>query len=101
MTINSLTLATRKITIEQFHTEIIAKYGDDRDKWAFKCPNCGQQQTVADFKAIGVDPNEAYFSCIGRYVEGRGCKWTLGGFLKIHTLEVIVNDKSNPCFEIA
>jgi hypothetical protein len=39
-------------------------------KWRFGCPVCGHVQSPADFEAIGVEPQNAYQECIGRYTKG-------------------------------
>lgn len=79
-------------------------FGTDIEQWKFKCPACGQIQSLADFKAANVPTPEGkfYFSCIGRWVPGRGCDWTLGGLLQIHAVEVIDQDGDIlPAFEFA
>ncbi len=44
----------------------------------------------------------AHYSCDGR-LGGKGCDWSLGGLLMIHTLEVIssTTGRYNPSFELA
>lgn len=93
----------RQITIEQFHSELEAQGVEHRDK-AVVCPLCGTAQSMNDFAKAGLKPAEIEkvfaFSCIGRWtgkgsppkVKGTqdGCNYTLGGLLKLHELEVIL-----------
>lgn len=83
-----------QIPVDQWKAKATALFGADVDKWRFKCPACGQSQTLAEFKAANVQKPEGkfYFSCIGRWVPGRGCDWTLGGLFQIHKTEVIDQD---------
>ena len=94
----------RRISHAKFLEELTTKYTTDKNKWAFKCPSCGNVQTIQDFIDIKENPTNVNFSCIGRYTEGRGCNWTLGGLLKIHSLEIEMDDSRktiSPSFEIA
>ena len=77
-------------------------YGEDPNSWRFKCPHCGGVQTRQDFLDVGMgEPDDVFFfSCIGRYTEGRGCDWTLGGLFQIHTSEVTADNGDDvPVFE--
>jgi len=101
-------MPTRTITIEEFKNELIAQ-GVTREHFAVVCVQCGTVQSRQDFVNAKVHPNieEAQrhwgFSCIGRWVEGTGCDWSLGGLFRIHKLELINGDESDPfpCFEPA
>lgn len=70
------------------------KYGDDLLDWKFKCPACGNVQTMRQFKEAGVDPNLAYLNCASRHNLGgkKECKWTIGGLLKVGGIYVIDED---------
>lgn len=71
--------------------EAVRRFGQNPQGWRFVCPACGNVQTPAAFKAIGVDPRRAYQECIGRYLPadqarsgldsgGEGpCDWTAFG----------------------
>lgn len=91
------------INYEDWISELKKRFGNDSKKWAFKCPSCGNTQTTKDFIDNGIDTPEkkVYFSCIGRYVKGRGCDWTLGGFLKINKVSVMKDAQMFPVFEMA
>lgn len=79
------------------------RFGKDSKKWAFICPSCGNIQTIQDFLDNNIENPEAkiYTNCIGRYVGGKGCDWTLGGLFKIHKELVIQNGNPIPVFQMA
>lgn len=96
--------ARRRRTHDEWLKEGENRFGADRREWKFKCPQCGGIQSAQDFIDAGVESPESkfYFSCIGRWVDGRGCDWTLGGLFQIHEAEVITNDgEICPVFEFA
>jgi len=80
-------------------------FGKDVKKWQFVCPGCKTVQTIQDFIDAEVSKETISrsigFSCIGRFTDKKGCKWTLGGLLRIHKLEVVQNGKAIPSFEFA
>lgn len=41
-------------------------FGDDTKEWKFRCPACGNVQTLVDFEKVGAEPQLAYQECIGR-----------------------------------
>lgn len=95
----------RVIPRTEFISELEAQ-GVPQHHFAFKCPWCGNIQSfysLSFYMAQEGAASRAYFSCEGRYNNGsRGCDWTLGGLLKLHTLEVIAEDGKNvPSFEPA
>ena len=93
-----------KISLAEYGRRGNKKFGTDRKLWRYKCPKCGGIQTYQDFMDNEIfDPDDKYmFSCIGRWVKGRGCDWTLGGSFKIHKMEVKTLDgKYHPIFEFA
>lgn len=107
----------RTITHQQFSDEIRAQ-GTPMLHYAFKCPVCGTLQSATDLIKAGVGSTfeevetSLAFSCVGRFTNagphkkdeppGRGCDWTLGGFLHAHTLEVVTLDgKHHAHFEVA
>lgn len=83
--------------------ELKVRFGEDPKKWAFVCPACGHIQTAQDFIDNNIQDVErkVYFSCIGRYVKGIGCDWTLGGLLSIHKHVIIKDGIAHPVFEMA
>lgn len=86
------------VTLAEWKKEATDLFGEDIRAWPFVCPSCHKTQTLADFLAIGLTPDEAntvfFFSCLGRWVKERGCDWTLGGLFQIHSTEVIADDGS-------
>ncbi len=83
----------KQLTEKEFMDQGEKLYGQDLKKWKFKCVKCGGVQTPQEFIDIGEDPNHyVYFSCIGRFIENRGCDWTLGGLFQIHKKEVLSED---------
>lgn len=84
--------------------ETLNSQGVPSEHRAFKCPMCHTVQSSADFVAAGVGPDydsvkrKVGYGCIGIFTgagspsqstPGQGCNWTLGGALKMHTLEII------------
>lgn len=94
------------MTLEQWKAKATELFGPDKKQWRFQCVRCKGTQTFQDFLDAGMEPDEAnkvvFYSCIGRWVKGRGCDWTLGGLFQIHELEV-TNDtgESIPVFKFA
>lgn len=79
-------------------------FGKNPRAWKFKCPRCGSVQTMEDFTEIGfAKPQQVvHYSCIGRWKDGVGCDWTLGGLFKIHTVEILMpSGDVRPSFEYA
>jgi hypothetical protein len=91
------------IDYDEWIIELHQRFGDDPEKWAFKCPNCGNIQTAQDFlnHMIEFPKSKVYNSCIGRYVDNIGCNWTLGGLFQIHKTSVLKDAEVIPVFEMA
>lgn len=91
------------VKYEDWIDKLKKNFGDDAKKWAFKCPSCGNTQTIQDFLDNKVEEPESkvYFSCIGRFVKDKGCDWTLGGLFQIHKTSVLKGVKVIPVFEMA
>jgi len=80
------------------------RFGKKRRNWRFVCPNCNLIQSGQDFLDEGFKAEDVIdvigFSCIGRWVKRKGCDWSLGGLLKIHDLEIELEDgNKRPIFE--
>lgn len=90
------------IEYDKWISELKEKFGDDSKSWSFKCPSCGNNQTIQMFIDNKIESPEknVYYNCIGRYVTGIGCDWTLGGLFKIHKLSVLKDGNVFPVFEI-
>ncbi len=92
------------VSLEEFRAALAAQ-GLDARHVTVRCPICGTVQSPQDLIDAGAGRDYAsvrrYFahSCIGRWTgagnhrhgwpPGRGCMWTLGGMLPIHTYEVV------------
>jgi hypothetical protein len=74
-------------------------FGDDMLTWRFVCPSCGNVQTAKEFTDRNLDPNLAYFNCLGRH-DGKGdtnkifsgkrpCNYTSGGLFDLRPIEVV------------
>jgi hypothetical protein len=96
----------RRLSVDEWNAEGVTRYGTPARKWKFVCPSCKTVQTGQDLMDAGLSKDDTIkylaFSCIGRFVRGKGCDWTLGGLFQIHTLEV--TDEAgiaHPRFEFA
>lgn len=90
------------ISIDELRSRLKAQGVSDRTNYAFKCPMCETVQSIKSFICAGISPEEASdligFSCVGRVLgaggprskpDGKPCNWTLGGFFRLHTLEIV------------
>jgi hypothetical protein len=107
----------KTMTVEEFQAALKAQGVPSHKHAAFICPMCQTVQSANDLIAAGAGDNfeevEKFvgFSCVGRFKNaksarlkpnGQPCDWTLGGFFKLHKLEVITTDgQQHPRFEIA
>lgn len=93
----SLKGTQKVIKVADWLKELKSRFGEDSEDWKFVCPSCGHVQSVADFKAIGVDGNKAYCECISRYknIDGKtdkkACKYTICGLFLLDHDTVITN----------
>jgi len=103
-----------QVSLTEFQKMLKAQ-GLPREDYAFKCPVCGTIQSARDLIAAGAGKTfeevERYlaFSCVGRWTgigqhkldrePGWGCDWTLGGLLKVHSVEVVTRAGIFPRFE--
>lgn len=88
---------------DDFCNKMKSIHGEDPKNWRFKCPSCGETQSPKDFIDAGIEEPESktHFSCIGRWVKGRGCNWSLGGLIQINELTIIKDGKPFKSFAIA
>lgn len=117
-------MSVERIDVAEFHRRCKAQSVSAREHIALVCPVCGTVQSMASLIRAGAEAdtveNFLGFSCEGRFSNAgswpgsadgsaaakkrrlvRGCNWTLGGFLKIHRLEVVDDDGPHPRFELA
>lgn len=84
-------------------------FGDNLIKWKFRCPSCGNIQAPEDFINIGVDPENAYFNCIGRFTgsaneigsKKQPCNYSSGGLFVLSLLRVVSKGKEKIVFDFA
>jgi hypothetical protein len=96
----------RILTRAEWRAEGERLFGIPIRRWQLICPACGTVQSGQELLDAGVSLETVRgalgYSCIGRFVPGKGCNWTLGGLLRIHELEVIDDEgKKHPQFEMA
>ncbi len=99
----------REMFLSEWKAEV-KKRGDIK-KLKFRCPVCGNYQSIKDFEKTEIEKDEIeggfYFSCIGRWT-GAGsmgekpCNYTSGGLFVLNDLFVIDKDeKKIPVFDFA
>ncbi|AUS07433.1 hypothetical protein C1X05_00200 [Laceyella sacchari] len=63
-------------THDEWYTEMLQVYGN-LNKATFECPACGHLQSIEDFLVLGIDSTRAYQDCLGRYVNEKGCSFSV------------------------
>lgn len=90
---------TKELPLKEWQ-KMVTDRGDIK-KIKFRCPVCGNYQSVEDFKALKVDNDTIggvfYYSCIGRYSDAKNmsekpCNYTSGGLFVLNDLFVIKED---------
>jgi len=90
-------------SVDEWEKEGERLFGKNHLTWKFVCPSCGHIQTMQDFKDITNDypdlnPETAFFSCIGRWsghfensmCSGKSpCNYTNGGLFNLAPIEII------------
>lgn len=91
-----MTAPHRLLTQQQLVDEARAAFGDDPEKWAFRCPSCGDVAVAQDFRDAGADTGRLGQECIGRHlgaltgppttdggrsIAKRGCDWCAYGLI--------------------
>jgi hypothetical protein len=94
-------IKTREYTCDEWVEKGKKLFGDDRNKWTFVCPACGNVQTIKDFDNIGCVSELAWCHCIGRHDginmntvmgQGKPCNYTANGLFYIgHTIVITVD----------
>jgi len=95
----------RIIDYKDWYKQGIELFGEGVKHWLFKCPACGNTQSIDDFLEAGLSLEEAqgrfYFSCIGRYDKTQGCDYTNGGLINIAPTKVVKGEDEFTVFEFA
>lgn len=89
----------RSLTQQEFAQMATARFGHEVIYWAYECPNCGDIARVRDFP-----PSKrmlAGIECIGRHVEGRGCKRTAYGMVPGPWAVMLPDGTIADCFALA
>jgi len=99
------------MTYEQWKAEAIRRFGEDPMAWRFRCPVCGHEASVRDYRDAGASEGAVGFSCIGRWVEGsrsalRGsgsgpCDYAGGGLFRLNPVTVTKDGKPFDTFRFA
>lgn len=99
------------ISLEAWKAEGVRRFGARIEDWKFQCPSCGHVQSIGDFLALGLDPNVAYFNCIGRHDGKHGhvvmgskpgpCNYTGGGLFNLNPVAVVHPDSSEQTYVFA
>lgn len=69
----------RELTYAELTAEATERFGPNPEAWAFQCPTCGDIAVAADFP--DKERHGLGQECVGRHVEGRGCKRAAYGFI--------------------
>jgi hypothetical protein len=51
---------TISLSLEEWRAQATALFGPDPRNWKFRCPICGNVQTLVDFEAIGAEPQMVF-----------------------------------------
>jgi hypothetical protein len=97
----------KTITIQEWHAEAVSLFGEGKINWKFVCPKCRTVQSAHDFLEIIDFPEEKLgsvlgYTCIGKFIEEKGCDFTLGGAFQFQEVEIILpSGKKRPIFDFA
>ena len=101
-------------TLREWRAEGERRFGSDPNNWKFRCPSCGNVQTIRDFEGLDLGQTKAedvvYFSCIGRW-NGSGdvemcsgkspCNYTIGGLFVLSETQIELDEKTMAVFDFA
>ena len=97
----------RVLTRDEWLREGIRLFGRNKLDWTFRCPACGQFQSVHDFLVNGVSPQGRVFqTCLGVYLDvgsittaRKPCRFRLLGRNSVPTVYVLHGDQDVPVLE--
>ncbi|MGT2969087.1 VVA0879 family protein [Streptococcus azizii] len=69
-------------TLSEWKAEGVNRFGEDVEQHVFKCPKCGRENKVIEFKEYADSPDSAVTNCIGRYNKSIGCDWAAYGLFR-------------------
>lgn len=94
-------MSHRQLTLDELTAEAVVAFGGDKEKWAFRCPECGDVAVAQDFRDAGADPNDVGQECIGRHLAERGCDWAAYGLFAGPWFVTMPNGNQMACFPLA
>jgi hypothetical protein len=106
---------TPRMTHAEWLAEGKRRFGEDFQKWRFKCPVCGHVASIGDYKPFadqGATPSSAAQECIGRYAgkrraafgidSGPGpCDYALFGLFRLPGVVITPQDGGEPMMSFA
>jgi len=90
---------TRTLSYDAWLAEGRKRFGKDGTKWKFKCPSCGVETTVQEWRDAGAPEGQIAFSCVGRSKGASGatksglgapgpCNYAGGGLFRLNPVTV-------------
>lgn len=80
-------------------------FGEDRENWAFACPMCGNEMSIArarrDFPELKGCKWAPHQECIGRYTRKVDCDWCAYGLFPGPVIVTMEDGKEVATFEFA
>lgn len=88
------------MTHDEWLTEGLALFGNDRMAWKFKCPSCGNVASTQDYKDAGASSTDVGFACVGRWLATHKeafddtdkrkipCNYASGGLINLNSVDV-------------
>lgn len=94
MTMTATQTPHLRLTWQELNEEAVRRFGPDPARYAFRCPGCGDIATMQEWRDATGNPETPApgQECIGRVVEGRGCKRTAYGLIRSGTWTVDLPD---------
>lgn len=101
-------IAKRIMIVDEWRAEAEKLFGPDEMLWRFKCPSCGHECSIQDYKDAGAKSENVGFSCIGRwtgttqdaFTGGPGpCNYAGGGLIGINPVTVTDGELTHHLFE--
>lgn len=91
-----------KLTQAEWEADGTRLFGEDKERWRFRCPRCSHTASIADARATmlalkgsGWNPSA---ECVGRYLPDRGCDWAAYGLLRGPVIVTMPDGHEVPAF---
>ena|SRR3990167_5076025 len=98
----------RRYTEKEWREKGTTLFGEDKKKWKFQCPACGNVRTAEDFRPFkdqGADASSVISNCLGRFTGGKNgpdkCDWAAYGLFAGPSFVKIEDGKEIPVFNFA